>query len=298
MDGGNRWHVASFHGAHDKTIINSMMLRFRPIAPKPDTGSSFPEGVSPENKDGLLTNKRVKRKYVRVRRHRNISKRRNNNNRSISFAQDKKVGLGSATETLQLMPEKTDGKDVLPSGSTAVNTPIQDYRNRPTWINNNVKNMSVEIEDIGTQTDRTVAVPSPVEAVESWVTVEFVTDTCMDVGVLGCTDVERINNLEKDTCPGFISDGLNIVQWVNDAYKRMVRHQGEGRSPETTVTVRLVTTKAKLPSTTAFSCMVRSQYSGQKDKCTKMVPCDVWRMDHGGFAWRLDVKAALSLGLS
>lgn len=306
MDGRNGWHVASFHGgAHDKTIINRMMLRFRPIAPKPDTGSSFPDGVSQENKNGLPTNKRVKRKYVRVRRHSNNSKRKNNIRSSISLVQDKKVGLDSATVTLQLMPEKTDGKDVHPSESAVVDSPVQDYRKLPAWINNNFKNMSVEIEDIDTQIDRTVAVPfpveevsSPVEKAESWVTVEFVTDTCMDAGVLGCTDVERINNLEKDTCPAFISDGLNIVKWVNEAYKRMFRQQGKGWSPETTMTAWLDTTKAKLPSTTAFSCMVRLQYSGHKAKCTKMVPCDVWRMGYGGFAWRLDVKAALSLGLS
>ncbi|KAJ6776897.1 hypothetical protein OIU74_000971 [Salix koriyanagi] len=47
----------------------------------------------------------------------------------------------------------------------------------------------------------------------------------------------------------------------------------------------------------AFSCWVRLQNSWQKEKCSKTaVPCDVWRMDFGGFAWRLDVDSALSLG--
>lgn len=311
MDGGDGWHVDSFHGAaaHDRTIINRMMLRFRPIAPKPATGGSLPDGASPENINGLLTTKRVKRKYVRVRRHSNNSKRRdaNNNRSSMCLDQDDRVGLESDTAALQLMPEKTDGSGTLPSGSTSsisidravLYNPVHNNRNPPpTRIDSDFENVSVEIEDIGTRTDRTAAVPPRVEAVESWVTVEFVTDTCMDVGVLGCTDVERIKNLEKDTCPGFVSDALNIVKWVNEAYKQMVmRQHGEVRCPETTVTVWLVTTKAKLPSATAFSCMVRLQYRRREDKVTKMVPCDVWRMDFGGFAWRLDVKAALGLGL-
>ncbi|KAK7858074.1 hypothetical protein CFP56_014543 [Quercus suber] len=33
-----------------------------------------------------------------------------------------------------------------------------------------------------------------------------------------------------------------------------------------------------------------------KERSSITLPCDVWRMDGGGFAWRLDVKAALSLG--
>jgi hypothetical protein len=137
-------------------------------------------------------------------------------------------------------------------------------------------------------------------AVESWVTVESVTDTCMaSMGVplpwLGSTDVERMSNLEHDTCPGFVSDSSNRVLWVNGAFKRMVRQQNDGQSQEI-IRVWLVA-KEKLPySYTAFTCQVKLQYWLGKDKCSQIVPCDVWRMDGGGFSWRLDVEATLSLG--
>ena len=110
--------------------------------------------------------------------------------------------------------------------------------------------------------------------------------------------------MEVDTCPWFISDGLNRVQWVNGAYKRMLM-AGKGNddgmlSPPPEIMVWLVI-KQELPRfCTAFSCKVRLQHTWQKEKCSKMLPCDVWKMDDGdgggGFAWRLDVEAALSLG--
>ncbi|KAH7532375.1 hypothetical protein FEM48_Zijuj04G0013100 [Ziziphus jujuba var. spinosa] len=322
MDGGNGWHMASC--GHDNTIINRMMLRFRPIAPKPASGGSFPEGTSQENKNGLLPGKRVKRKYVRVKN--NPRRRKNNTTTTTSTTSpsrssnsldhnSKKVGLDSATITLQLMPENTDGQDKPSSGSrfdnldrAVVSIPLQDNPKPPPtlWINNiNFNNSHVQINDNGIVPHRTVekaAVPPII--VESWVTVEFVTDTCMEVGVgaLGSTDVERINNLDKDTCPGFVSDGSDRVKWVNEAYKNMVRQQvpvGKSWLPPETMTVWLIVTKTKLPNTTSFTCLVSLRYYWLgKEKCLKMVPCDVWRMDCGGFAWRLDVKAALSLGLS
>ena len=128
---------------------------------------------------------------------------------------------------------------------------------------------------------------------ESWVTVEYVTGTCMDGVGFGSTDVERLRNLDGDTCPGFVSDGMNRVRWVNGAFKRMVRQQGQ-ESWE--IRIWLVI-KDRLPySYSTFSCHVKLQYWWGRDKYTQMLPCDVCRMDGGGFAWRLDVGAALTLG--
>ncbi|KAE8688944.1 hypothetical protein F3Y22_tig00110946pilonHSYRG00042 [Hibiscus syriacus] len=94
----------------------------------------------------------------------------------------------------------------------------------------------------------------------SCVTLECVTDTWVSGDGLGCTDEERKVNLGKDTCPGFISDLFGRVIWTNGAYKEMV---GGER---------------------------------WKDINSLTVPCDVWRMNGGGFAWRLDINAALCLG--
>ena len=42
----------------------------------------------------------------------------------------------------------------------------------------------------------------------------------------------------------------------------------------------------------AFTGLVRLVHTWRNQKkCSKVVPCDVWRMDCGGLSWRLDVKA-------
>ncbi|PON95298.1 hypothetical protein TorRG33x02_088200 [Trema orientale] len=328
MDGRDGWHVSSFRSGSHKTIINPMMLRFRPIAPKPAAGGSFTGGISPENTSAVLrTTKRVKRKYVRVRsknNHNNHNPRRrnsNNNNRS-SGEEERESGLNSTTVTLQLMPEKSDGYDFLGGSGTRswsciinqYSTTVQDNDNN---INNNRQPPADEVTDrtalaVGSVTPPAAAAAAVV--VESWVTVESVTDTCMDLRGLGRTDVERIKNLERDTCPGFVSDGcFSRVEWVNEAYKRMVvaeeaKEEEEGRRRWPEMVVWLVANnnnnyncqKTELGLMgPAFTCWVRVQYMrmNSNERCSKIMPCDVWRMDCGGFAWRLDVKAALSLGL-
>ena len=55
-----------------------------------------------------------------------------------------------------------------------------------------------------------------------------------------------------------------------------------------------------VPSLThsAFTCRVRVVQCDTlgKERSSLTLPCDVGIMDGGGFAWRLDVKAALCLG--
>ncbi|GKV41344.1 hypothetical protein SLEP1_g48888 [Rubroshorea leprosula] len=269
----------------DKTIINRIMLRFRPIAPKPVTGDSASGESLGGYKNSIVSSRRKKRKYVRV------SKNCRNSGKKISKrVSDQGTGDGPTNKEtiLPLMPEKADL-----DGTAGVSSVPGDLE-QP--MNLSLKtNIPVTDEVAGTRVaDRTV--------VESWVTVESVTDTCMDDGALGRTDVEKMKNLERDTCPGFISDGSNRVVWVNEAYKRMVtgtQQDGGGQPPDAVVS--LVMKERLLPYTQylyrAFSCHVGVQYTWRKDKYTKMVPCDVWRMDSGGYAWRLDVKAALSLGI-
>ncbi|XP_059638513.1 uncharacterized protein LOC132280784 isoform X1 [Cornus florida] len=258
-------------GVNDKTIINQMMLRFRPIAPKPATDGSVSGGSTPENKISCVkSTTRAKRKYVRVR-----EKKRSKKDQVKPAEEDDKSD--EAVVTLQLLPEHTG--DPTAGGSLR-----NIDRSVPIWLNfNKTTNIACGVSD------RT-AVVVPATVVESWVTVEDVTEKYMDG-----TDVERMKNLGMDTCPTFVSDGLNRVQWVNEAYKRMVGPQGNGETlPE--VMVRLVV-KEELPiMCPAFACRVRVQYTGQKQKNSQTMPCDVWRIDFVGFAWRLDVKAALRLG--
>ncbi|GLT33134.1 hypothetical protein SLA2020_077460 [Shorea laevis] len=293
MDVGERWQWMLRCGgfAQDKTVINRIMLRFRPIAPKP-AGDSGSGGSFVDNKSSLLYRARSKRKYVRVRKNTGHKRRK----RASSLTEEK------VTATLQLLPEENESNAQANNLNHPVNTNINaggavisesiNYLPQP-WVNHH--NRVIDNTCNGQGSDLMVMVKR--EIVESWVTVECVTDiTCMEARAMGHTDVERMKNLEGDSCPGFISDSLNRVQWVNVAYRRMlsVREGKDGRSPEMRV---WLVVKENLPCLCpAFSCKVRVQYTWQKEKWSRTVPCDVWRMDSGEFAWRLDVEAALTLG--
>nr|KYP74063.1 hypothetical protein KK1_006731 [Cajanus cajan] len=265
MDGADVWRVAASDApSRDNKIFNTIMLRFRPIAPKPVAGaSSAALGADEAGRSSHVSvlGKRPKRKYVRIRRNSGYV-RRNGKSNGNDNDNDKSSAEGEgdvAVVTLQLMPEKE--------------APEEDSLAGDSWYQ-----------------------VTAAKVAESWVTVESVTGTCMGEGGggLGCTDAERVKVLEADTCPGFVCDESFRVRWVNDAYKRMVASE----DIVVWLTLKDSASAAWLRySHPAFTCGVRLQYTWRNEKCTKMVPCDVWRLDCGGFAWRLDVKAALSLGL-
>lgn len=302
MDTANSRRVIRFAGdTPDKTIINQIMLRFRPIAPKPAAGASDSDLASLNNKDLLVSKRRPKRKYVRVRRNNRF---RNNNRVSSSSDQQsgevREIG-GSVTETavtLQLLPDNSDHVRKSPEKDRS-------------WCNQEFshqgRNLQMKQPAVIDGVDQTTAVSVSKNKLESLVTVECVTDTygCMDVGNgrwLGLTDVEIARNLEEESLPGFISDGLDNVRWMNRAYQRMMMMREENHKSESVeIIVRLITKQKLAPFVycSAFTCWVKLQHRlGEKEKpASKMVPCDVWRMDCGGFAWRLDIEAALSLSL-
>lgn len=300
MDGGKGWRVKSSDSSiNDATIISRVMLRFRPIAPKPVTGDSGGAEGNPGIKSGLLGKGRAKRKYVRVKKN-NGHLNRTKENRSSEQVQkvDSEGGANKEFLTLQLLPEKNDlVKEDKGSWSGTFRYPVRDIQlGKDQAMPSNVNNRLVE----GSGGSDLPPVVSGQRMLETWVTVESVTDTCMAaVGRLGATDAEKMKNLENDTCPGFISDSLNRVRWVNEAYKKllMVGQKNHGGSPEFRVV--LVIGESLLPylNHPAFTCWGRLRYTWKEERNPQLVPCDVWRMDCGGFAWRLDVKAALSLGL-
>ncbi|GLT33133.1 hypothetical protein SLA2020_077450 [Shorea laevis] len=296
MNGGGQWRLLKRAGGmQDKTIINRIMLRFRPIAPKPMTGDSISGELLGGNRNSIITGKRKKRKYVRISKN-NDRKEEYRRNKGIS-GHGTEDGPTSKVMTLQLMPEKADL-----DGTDGVSC-VLGNQEPPTCLSLKMKIPATEDGmAVSRFIDQAVVMPNR-RVVESWVTVVSVTGTCMDDEALGRTDVEKMKNLERDTCPGFISDGLNKVVWVNRAYKNMVAGstQEDGREPppETVVWLAMMNEgRHSLYMNQAFSCQVRLQYSCHKERhYSKMVPCDVWRTDCGGFAWRLDVKTALSLGL-
>ncbi|KAJ4888259.1 Uncharacterized protein Rs2_28007 [Raphanus sativus] len=262
--------------AQDKVSIDTLMLRYRPIAPKPTTGQPCDD-----NKNSSYgMSKRTKRKYVRVSKNNNITCRRKNR----SDVSDQREQAGAVT--LQLMPEKS----VLTGDSTPLDQDSLDPL---------VKTITGE-ETRETNT-WTMFNGGFTAEIETWVTVESVTgvsDGSSSFHTVECTDVEMVDNLSKDTCPSFVSDASNRVVWVNEAYRRNV----SGEDPSLTdVTVWLVMEESTVGmmycNYRAFTCRVRMQYTCRETKYTKTVPCDVWKMEFGGFAWRLDTTAALTLWL-
>ncbi|KAG8366802.1 hypothetical protein BUALT_Bualt16G0005700 [Buddleja alternifolia] len=263
--------------------MNRIMLRFRPIAPKPVGGEAASGKAEEDRLNGVV--KRTKRKYVRVR------------GRQSKQCSMKKILAGeksppperSGTEeesspekvtvTLQLLPERSEIRD---------NHKICDNSA------NNYKADDVVSYEV---TAAAVAPPRSVGSVtKTMVIVERVTDTYTDVG-LGFSDRDKMESLEGDTCPGFISDGENNVIWVNEAYKKMVAEE-EAAAAEGFLVWLVV--KEELPRfCPSFACRARLvQDRGQGHKWNRIVPCDVWRMGFAdGFAWKLDVSTALSLSL-
>nr|XP_043616795.1 uncharacterized protein LOC122588690 [Erigeron canadensis] len=283
--------------------VDKIMLKFRPIAPKPVSAGS---GSGTDNSEGYVKCVRSKRKYVRVKK--NTKKSKNNND---SGNKKRKV-------TLSLLPQTPARKQKFPdlvqnnnnnniSGKKTITQP------QPVWVsfNNNINNY--EDNNVGhghvggggdTSVNRQVILRKTpfLPQVVSYVTVECVTDTWVDVQGLGCTDEERLMNLEKDTCPGFISDGQDRVVWTNKAYREMAA--GSRDHDVAVVLVRKDTWNQSPPVMmypAAFTCKVRASTSPIANSHgpispTITLPCDGWRMERGGYAWRLDVKAALSLG--
>ncbi|RYR29713.1 hypothetical protein Ahy_B01g054190 isoform A [Arachis hypogaea] len=269
MDGRGGCCIARYApGAYDMSKVD------RPVAGASATGVTASDGSSSESSDAFSKScGRTKRKYVRD----NNTGKNNNNNENNRPA---------PVITLPLLPETPDPKESHNNNHSNTNSNGNNglSKNVPVWLS---------FENSGGGSD-----PYWYGGASSYscVTVECVTDTWREgegLQVLGGTDEERKVNLGDDTCPGFISDGYGRVTWTNGAYREMVGQKNEGA-----VVVLAMKVGAVVPYPCSFTCRVRVvQFHAGKERSALTVPCDVWRMDFGGFAWRLDVKAALSLRL-
>ncbi|CAI9111539.1 OLC1v1011788C1 [Oldenlandia corymbosa var. corymbosa] len=284
---------------HEKAVISRIMLRFRPIAPKPATDGSVSDSSKSNSATvSQLAKRRPKRRYVRANTKNNNNNNNNNSSssrrrckptereeekgRDLRFEESDVVCLQTAQHTGEI--GSTTGKMIsffgqsIPMGKGS----------------NNNDNLG-----LGLGLGLGLSLGSDRAVMESWVVVNGMTETTMlggGEGILGSTDREKMRNLEADTCPGLISDGLHRVQWVNRAYRRMVTDPGVAGAAEEEVEVWLVLKEEIPEGWTVFACTVRVVYTWRGEKYSKTMPCDVWKMDFGGFAWRLDSKAALCLG--
>ncbi|KAI3765948.1 hypothetical protein L2E82_15995 [Cichorium intybus] len=309
-------------GMHSMSKVARIMLKYRPIAPKPVAAGSASGGSTMENSDGYVKC-RSKRKYVKG----NGNKKKNSNSRRCS-SENKKVtasscqpppsSKGDALVTLSLLPETPDRKENPPvTGftdllSSAHINKCNCSNNKkaapaPVWLSLDSKEQKVCYGDAG-GFHPVVVKPPPLSRrlqLVSYVTVESVIETSVDGEGIGRTDVERVMNMEMDSCPGFISDSQDRVMWTNKAFRQMVgAGHVIGGEDMAVVLVRKDNWTPSPVSYPTFTCKVRVNSATHSDhrsapsplSPTRTLPCDVWRMERGACAWRLDVKAALSLG--
>ncbi|CAM8940241.1 unnamed protein product [Rhodiola kirilowii] len=299
MDGRGGCCIARYAGGGNANKMERVMLRFRPIAPKPATVSSDNKSSSGDTTTYVKAAAgRGKRKYNTKRRSYGAGSRKqrvraspeqinnNNNNNNNKRARADESSGETVVVTLPLLPESPTESKTPTSRSAA-----------PIWVSFN--STAAEINRFFTTPANSHRQQHRAEigricgegVMGSSVTVECVTEMWVSGEGLRRTDQERVRNLEWDTCPRFITDVHNRVTWTNRAYKKMV----VGDMDKEVEVVVWVAMKEKVPvSYPAFTCRVRVQHTCTKE--IKILPCDVWRIDGGGFAWRLDVKAALSLG--
>ncbi|KAE8706280.1 hypothetical protein F3Y22_tig00110402pilonHSYRG00079 [Hibiscus syriacus] len=196
--------------------------------PKPVSGESGSGGGEIDNKSLCFVRRELKESTLGLERIISGERKKRSSLESDPIHHDEASKNRENIVTLQLLPEKTEGEG-------SVN-------------NQNGGRKRAELE--------------------SWVTVESVTDNC--------------------------------TEWVNEAYKKMLMVVGEAKTAASRLSHRrrycAALLKQEMPMfSTVFSCKVRLQYMWNKEKLSRTLPCDVWKID-GGFAWRLDVDAALSLG--
>lgn len=277
--------------------VDRIMLKFRPIAPKPmAAGSGSGSGSScstAEHNDGR--NKRRKRKYVRVNKNKKDFTNTRLKKRKV-VSSDENSGGGDAMVTLSLMPETPDRKENSPSVLSPTVSSSGENRFSPVLLSFNNNQTTARDSECHVLKNTSPTLPSRKTVVTSFVTVESVTETWVNDGSgLGFTDQERVMNMEMDTCPSFITNSRDTVVWTNKAYREMIT--GGCASDETTVMVVKKFNRVTMPvSHAAFTCQVKVAWGTDQSLSAVTAPCDVWRLRSGGYAWRVDVKAALSLG--
>jgi hypothetical protein len=154
-----------------------------------------------------------------------------------------------------------------------------------------------------------VAALQALRPVASCVTVESVTGTWRD------DEAAPAAASGGNEAPAFVSDQWGRVTWMNLAFSRVVSGGGSGDSASapsasdaasapfaSDVGVVLAAKDgAAVPAwgtCAGFTCRVRVSYSSPRRGGGSLVaPCDVCRLDAGGYLWRIDLQATLTLSL-
>ncbi|KAJ1269138.1 hypothetical protein BS78_07G187900 [Paspalum vaginatum] len=122
-----------------------------------------------------------------------------------------------------------------------------------------------------------------------WVTVEEVTGTWRDGEAP--SSAACVGSGADAAASAFVSDQWGRVTWRNAAFGRLVMVSADGGDEEAPVV--LAGAHPAWGTCAGFTCRVRVRRIGS----SVVAPCDVCRLDAAGcYLWRLDLLAALTLG--
>ncbi|PWA65315.1 hypothetical protein CTI12_AA335620 [Artemisia annua] len=279
-------------GMYGMSKVDKIMLKYRPIAPKPVVAGSGAGsgGSSTENSGGYVKCERTKRKYVRVNKNK---KKKETSSRKKFTVPPPTSPIEQEVVTLSLLPETPAQKQTSSAFGLVSPTTIKcncssniitTKKSEPMWLDFNTEAQKLclgHMKSVVPVFSKPIQ-PAPPQVV-SYVTVECVTDTWVDIPGLGCTDEERVRNMEHDTCPSFISDGQDRVVWTNKAYRQMAAADS--------ISVVLVRKDKRtlLPLTfPAFTCKVRVTSAVNSNRTTTTtLPCDLFLVDLYKWFWIL-----------
>uniref|UniRef100_A0ACD5UJ71 Uncharacterized protein n=1 Tax=Avena sativa TaxID=4498 RepID=A0ACD5UJ71_AVESA len=107
-----------------------------------------------------------------------------------------------------------------------------------------------------------------------------------------------------DEAPAFVSDQWGRVTWMNMAFSRAASAGDAATAPPVPASDAGVVLAARdgaaVPAwgtCAGFTCRVRVTYDACPRRGSLVAPCDVWRLDAGCYLWRLDLQATLTLSL-
>ncbi|XP_051200676.1 uncharacterized protein [Lolium perenne] len=251
-DGGQAWQMGN------------IMLKFRPIAPKPAAMAPAPVPAT-----ATAVGARKGKRKAAGRRGRKSKK-------------------AAAVAVVTAAPPPTPKADVhtgkplpSPSSSSSGTTSVADSSTPP------LPDMA-DLAPAHVHVARHVAALRPAA---SCVTVEAVTATWRDgeaPAAPACGGGE-----DDEAAPAFASDRWGRVTWTNPAFSRAAS------ASDVVLAARDGAAVPAWGACAGFTCRVRVACGASPRRGGSLVaPCDVWRVGDGGYLWRLDLRTTLTLSLA
>ncbi|XP_047050527.1 uncharacterized protein LOC124655715 [Lolium rigidum] len=248
--------------------MGNIMLKFRPIAPKP--AAMAPAPVTAPAMATAAGARKGKRKAAAAGRRGRKPK--------------KATAVATATATQKADVHK-DKPLPSPSSSSSGTTSVADSSSPPppppTLMHASSPNKPADLPPAHVAALRPAA---------SCVTVEAVTATWRDgeaPAAPACAGED-----DDEEAPAFASDRWGRVTWTNLAFSRAAS------ASDVVLAARDGAAVPAWGACAGFTCRVRVACGASPRRGGSLVaPCDVWRVGDGGYLWRLDLRTTLTLSL-